>query len=154
MNNFNKSPEIINDVQSKVEVKLNFRLVEPKTFIERVGLLPLPLFAFLTPYSEEDYKEMQTKLFLSEDNESGFGLNPDGHLVSVFSLKRERGVILVREAKEVGANYLSCMGEKLLELYSSFGFKVIKKEDWKDEHTPKHWDYEKFGRPNVYEMGL
>ena len=156
MNSFNKNPEDFDNYQehAKMETFIDFNIVKPDIFLERISLLPKPLFAFLTPYNEDDYIRMQTKLFLSTDSESGFGLNPDGQLVSVFSLKRERGVLLVKKAREEGAGHLSCMGEKLVELYSSFGFRVIKQEEWNDKYAPNHWDYERFGKPNVYEMGL
>ncbi len=98
--------------------------------------------------------KMQTKLFLSDDNRCGFGLNSDGQLISVFSLEKERGPLLVQEALARGARYLNCMGKKLCELYGDAGFEIIKEESWNEEYAPKHWDYDRFGTPNYYEMEL
>jgi len=122
--------------------------------VEKELKFKLSLRAFLTPYKKENYAEMETKLYLSEDNRCGFGLNPDGGLISVFSLEKEKGPLLVQEVLSRGAKYLSCLGEKLQELYREGGFIVTKQEDWNEDHAPEHWDYERFGTPNYYEMKL
>ena len=97
--------------------------------VEKELKFKLSLRAFLTPYKKENYAEMETKLYLSEDNRCGFGLNPDGGLISVFSLEKEKGPLLVQEVLSRGAKYLSCLGEKLQELYREGGFIVTKQED-------------------------
>lgn len=139
---------------SSVEKELKFREIVPEEFIARRDQLPLSLRAFLTPYKKENYAEMETKLYLSEDNRCGFGLNPDGGLISVFSLEKEKGPLLVQEVLSRGAKYLSCLGEKLQELYREGGFIVTKQEDWNEDYAPEHRDYERFGTPNYYEMKL
>lgn len=97
--------------------KRNFQNVSSLEFILARDKLQPDLFAFLTPHTAEDYKNKSTRLFLSHDTKSGFGINQDGELISVFSLERERGKVLVREARKQGATYLSCMGEHLLKMY-------------------------------------
>ncbi|MBI2120697.1 MAG: hypothetical protein HYT94_03695 [Parcubacteria group bacterium] len=128
--------------------------VSPAEFILKRDLLAPSLFAFLTPHTEDYYINNNTKLFLSKDLTSGFGINPDGELVSVFSLEKSRGEILVKKAVEEGATHLSCMGDKLLELYASFGFSPTEVIKWDDTLAPNNWDYERFGVPNIYQMSL
>ena len=131
-----------------------FQVVSYTEFISVRDMLDPDLFAFLTPHTEEDYKVKGTKLFLSEDKKSGFGVNPDGELISVFALERQRGKILVAEARKQGATYLSCMGEHLLVMYREFEFSPTEVLQWDNEFAPKNWNYERFGRPNIYDMKL
>ena len=91
---------------------------------------------------------------LSKDLKSGFGINPNGELISVFALERKRGKILVAEAKRRGAKYLSCMGDHLLEMYSEFDFSPVEILKWDNQFAPKNWNYERFGTPNIYDMKL
>lgn len=134
--------------------KITFHTVSGEEFISSRDKLDNDLFAFLTPHTELDYKNKGTKLFLSEDLQSGFGVNPDGELISVFALERQRGKILVAEAMKQGATYLSCMGNHLLEMYSEFGFSSVEILKWDNQFAPKNWNYERFGTPNLYDMKL
>lgn len=140
--------------QNKQEKPFNFREVRPDEFIEKRDLLLPDLQAFLTIYKAWDYQKLRTRLYLSIDNHCGFGINPDGQLISVFSLKRERGRMLVYEAVSMGGKYLSCLGEKLRELYSEAGFKVTNESEWNEDYAPPGWNKEKFGTPKYYEMKL
>lgn len=134
--------------------KITFYIVSEDEFISARDKLHHDLFAFLTPYTEIDYKNKGTKLFLSQDLKSGFGVNPDGELISVFALERQRGKILVAEAMKQGAKYLSCMGDHLLEMYSEFGFSSVEILKWDNRFAPRNWNYERFGTPNIYDMKL
>lgn len=147
MENFSPTPSSQEDMSVFVNVS-------PSEFILKRDLLDPFLFAFLTPHTEDYYVNKNTKLFLSKDLTSGFGINPDGELVSVFSLEKSRGNILVKKALEEGAAYLSCTGDKLLELYSSFGFSPTEVIQWDNVLAPNNWDYERFGTPNIYQMRL
>lgn len=131
-----------------------FNLVSSEEFIKQRDTLESDLFAFLTPHTEVDYASKGTRLFLSEDSQSGFGINPDGELISVFSLERKRGKILVAEARRQGAKYLSCMGDHLLQMYSEFDFSPVEIMKWDNQFAPKDWNYERFGTPNIYDMKL
>lgn len=131
-----------------------FRVVSSLEFITARDELDPDLFAFLTPHTEQDYTDKGTKLFLSDDKKSGFGVNPDGELISVFALERQRGKILVAEARKQGAAYLSCMGEHLLVMYSEFDFSPTEVLKWDNRFAPKNWNYERFGMPNIYDMRL
>jgi hypothetical protein len=134
--------------------KRSFKTASISDFIFYRDKLNSDLFAFLTPHTEQDYENKGTKLFLSDDFLSGFGINPDGELISVFALERERGKILVAEAMKNGATYLSCMGDHLLEMYSEFGFSPVEILEWNNQFAPKNWNYDRFGTPNIYEMKL
>ena len=134
--------------------KGTFQLVSSLEFITARNMLDQDLFAFLTLHTEQDYVTKGTKLYLSKDGKSGFGLNPDGELISVFSLERQRGKILVAEARKQGATYLSCMGDHLLELYSEFEFSPVEVLRWDNQFAPKNWNYERFGTPNIFDMRL
>ncbi|OGF34459.1 hypothetical protein A2482_02120 [Candidatus Falkowbacteria bacterium RIFOXYC2_FULL_48_21] len=134
--------------------EFQYREVLPDDFIKQRDQLPLSLLAFLTPHTAEDYRKQKTTLFLSEDNHCGFGLTPDGNLISVFSLEKERGPALVKEALARGAKSLSCVGQKLRELYEEAGFQVKKEEAWNQNYAPEYWDYDRFGTPDYYEMKL
>ncbi len=46
------------------------------------------------------------------------------------------------------------MGDYLLELYSEFDFSPVEILKWDNRFTPKNWNYERFGAPNIYEMRL
>ena len=125
-----------------------FAVALTRTEISAVG-------ASVSPFSNNCWLSFaKTKLFLSQDFKSGFGVNPDGELISVFALEKSRGKILVKEAREQGALYLCCMGEHLLNLYSEFGFSPINILKWDNRFAPKGWNYERFGEPNLYEMRL
>ena len=134
--------------------KRTFQSVSSLEFIATRNMLDQDLFAFLTPHTEDDYENKGTKLFLSEDKKSGFGINQDGELISVFSLERQRGKILVAEARKQGARYLSCTGDHLFELYSGFDFSPTEVLKWDNQFAPKNWNHERFGTPNIYEMRL
>lgn len=131
-----------------------FYIVSTEEFIKFRDMLHPDLFAFLTPHTLEDYGNKDTRLFLSQDFKSGFGVNPDGELISVFALERSRGKVLVREARAQGALYLCCMGDHLLNLYSEFGFSPVNILKWDNRFAPKNWNKERFGEPNLYEMRL
>lgn len=136
------------------EMKRLFKSASAEDFIGCRDKLHSDLFAFLTPHTKLDYEAKGTRLFLSQDLCSGFGVNPDGELISVFALEKQRGRILVAEARKQGAKYLSCMGDHLFELYSQFDFGKTEVLKWDNQFAPKNWNYERFGNPNIYEMRL
>lgn len=131
-----------------------FTTVSATEFIVQRNKLNPDLFLFLTPHTEEDYISKGTRLFLSQDCKSGFGINEDGELTSVFALERQRGKILVAEARKQGAKYLSCTGDHLLQMYSEFDFSPVEIIKWDNRFAPKGWNYERFGTPNIYDMKL
>ncbi len=82
--------------------------------------------------------------YLSTDLESGFGVDSDGTLIGVFSLKRGRGDFLVQHAVLFGgANRLDCFDGYLPELYARHGFV--------ETHRVANW---RSGDPDVVFMRL
>lgn len=140
--------------QQEQNLERQFVVVSAEEFITQRDKLERDLFPYLTPHTAAEYKFYGTKLFLSDDKGSGFGINPDGELISVFALERGRGKILVAEAKQQGATHMSCIGDHLLKLYSEFGFAPVEITTWDNQFAPKNWNYERFGTPNIYEMKL
>ena len=143
------SQEKLPDLEQK-----SFYIASTEEFIKFRDMLESDLFAFLTAHTLEDYGNKETRLFLSLDFKSGFGINPDGELISVFALERGRGKVLVGEAREQGALYLCCIGDHLLNLYSEFGFSPVNILKWDNRFAPKNWNHERFGKTNLYEMRL
>lgn len=145
-------PPTAPDHEPQQEPPLTFQLVAPEEFIEQRNRLHLDLQCYLTLYKSDEYLSKNTKLYLSEDKRSGFGIDPDGQLISVFSLERARGPMIVTESVARGAKYLSCLGEKLKKLYGAAGFKVVKQSLWDDKYAPPGWSKERFGEPHCYDM--
>ena len=124
-------------------------------FISQRDRLPPSLRAFLTPHSPDDYIKMDADLYLSDTKLSGFGIKPDGELISVFSLSNaHEGDEVVKAAIKAGAKKLDCLGEFLKELYEGHGFEVKSWAEWDDKYRPDDWSVEENGRPNVYYMEL
>ncbi len=130
-------------------------LKNPKDFIAQRDKLPADLRAFLTLHPPEEYIKMGAKLHLSETKLSGFGLKPDGELISVFSMPgAHEGHRAIEAAIKAGATKLDCLGEPLREIYEGHGFEVKKWMPWEEGHRPNGWDEQKHGKPNVYYMEL
>jgi hypothetical protein len=112
-------------------------------FIKQRDKLPNALRAFLTPHSPDDYISMEAELYLSDTKSSGFGLKPNGELISVFSLPgAHEGDIAMKVAKELGAQKLDCLGEDLRKFYEKHGFEVKAYKSWNNEFRPDGWDEE------------
>jgi hypothetical protein len=126
-----------------------------KEFIGQRDMLPNDLRAFLTPYSPDKYIAMKAELYLSDTKLSGFGITPDGELISVFSLSdAHEGDDAVDAAIKVGAKYLDCLGEHLRKFYEEHGFEVIEEYPWDEKYRPEGWDEKKHGKLSVYFMEL
>jgi len=69
---------------------------------------------------------------LDADKQSGYGLNPDGELISVFSHPsvsgQGRGGKILAEAVRNGANRLDALGEHLQDFYERHGFTEVGRE--------------------------
>lgn len=133
-------------------MRTEFVTAAPEAFVAARDKLDPALLAYLTPYTAEEYCTKRTRLYLSEDRQSGFGIDPDGNLNSLFSLIRGRGIIAALAAVARGATHLDCLGEHLRTLYECVGFRVTFIGPWSDAAAQPGWDYERFGRPNYYEM--
>ena len=121
-----------------------------KEFKEKRDLLDPLLSQCLSPLEEKE----GARYYWSEKDQYGFAIEDNGYLFSVFCLKRGNGKKLVSQAILKGAKTLDCLGEHLKNLYESAGFNLSFQAPWDDELAPKNWRYEKWGRPNYYEMTL
>ena len=110
-------------------------------------------------YSEEEYKQM--RLFSTADGTAGFGLKPDGDIVSVFvhgdSPHKGTSSNLLAQAVELGGNKLDAYDTVLPKIYAKAGFRPISRVAWNDEFAPEGWDKETYqtfknGEPDVVAM--
>lgn len=107
---------------------------------------------------KDDYTDIN--LYLSEDGESGFGIKPNGDIVSVFSSKKVKGRahhLLEMAVYEGGGRQLDCFDIYLTKIYEAHGFKPVAKMKWNDEYIPEGWNKENFkkynnGEPDVVFM--
>ena len=89
---------------------------------------------------KDDYTDIN--LYLSEDGESGFGIKPNGDIVSVFSSKKVKGRahhLLEMAVYEGGGRQLDCFDIYLTKIYETHGFKPVAKMKWNDEYIPEGW---------------
>ena len=107
---------------------------------------------------KDDYTDIN--LYLSEDGESGFGIKPNGDIVSVFSSKKVKGRahhLLEMAVYEGGGRQLDCFDIYLTKIYEAHGFKPVAKMKWDDEYIPEGWNKDNFkdynnGEPDVVFM--
>ena len=104
---------------------------------------------------KDDYTDIN--LYLSEDGESGFGIKPNGDIVSVFSSKKVKGRahhLLEMAVYEGGGRQLDCFDIYLTKIYEIHGFKPVAKMKWNDEYIPEGWNKENFKKYNNGEPAL
>lgn len=107
---------------------------------------------------KDDYTDIN--LYLSEDGESGFGIKPNGDIVSVFSSKKVKGRahhLLEMAIYEGVGRQLDCFDIYLTKIYEAHGFKPVAKMKWDDEYIPEGWNKDNFkdynnGEPDVVFM--
>ena len=106
---------------------------------------------------KDDYTDIN--LYLSEDGESGFGIKPNGDIVSVFSSENVKGrsAHMLEMAISQGGRQLDCFDIYLTKIYETHGFKPVAKMKWDDEYIPEGWNKENFkdynnGEPDVVFM--
>lgn len=107
---------------------------------------------------KDDYTDIN--LYLSEDGESGFGIKPNGDIVSVFSNSKAEGgrsAYMLEMAISQGGRQLDCFDIYLVEIYEAHGFKPVAKMKWDVEYIPEGWNKDNFkdynnGEPDVVFM--
>ena len=107
---------------------------------------------------KDDYTDIN--LYLSEDGESGFGIKPNGDIVSVFSNNKAEGGrshYMLEMATAEGGRQLDCFDIYLTKIYEAHGFKPVAKMKWNDEYIPDGWNKDNFkdynnGEPDVVFM--
>lgn len=104
---------------------------------------------------KNDYTDIN--LYLSEDGESGFGVKPNGDIVSVFSSENVKGrsaYMLEMAIYEGGGRQLDCFDIYLTKIYETHGFKPVAKMKWDDEYIPEGWNKDNFKDYNNGEPAL
>jgi len=100
---------------------------------------------------------MGTKVYLSQNQKSGYGITSDKEIISLFSHRGAgQGAQAIENAVKNGGTHLWCFDGKLPGFYKGYGFEEIKKDrlKWNDDYAPENWDYEKFGRPDVLHLKI
>ena len=109
----------------------------------------------MTAYTEQEYAEKGARIFLSNDQKSGYALTRDNDMISAFSTpKSHQGKYIVQDAVNRGAETLDCFDGKLPGLYEQFGFQEYQRYPWDDQYKPSDWNYKEFGRPELVMMRL
>lgn len=104
---------------------------------------------------KDDYTDIN--LYLSQDGESGFGIKPNGDIVSVFSNNKAEGGrshYMLEMATAEGGRQLDCFDIYLTKIYEAHGFKPVAKMKWNDEYIPEGWNKENFKDYNNGEPAL
>lgn len=89
----------------------------------------------------------------------GFTVKNNGELNGLFSLVKGIGKKIFNLRLDYARKYstakeftIFCIGDKLKNLYNNFGFEITSTIKWNDELAPRNWNYERFGRPDLYIM--
>lgn len=111
--------------------------------------------AFLTPYELADFQRM--RCFLAENGKVGGAIKTVGEhreAVSLFNRDGSRGAGLrmLRHLTTQDADRLDCIGDVLRRLYERAGYRVVETIPWDDHFKPRAWEYDLYGRPDIYVM--
>lgn len=77
--------------------------------------------------STVDELDKGARFYLSETGKSGFGITQGGTLIALHSADKS-GRAAIKAAIQLGAYKLDCFAGYLSELYSKFGFEVVRRE--------------------------
>jgi hypothetical protein len=103
-------------------------------------------------HTDEEYA--RSRMFLSDDEKTGFALTLEGDLINWFNhggVKKAGKAALVK-AIELGAKTLDCYNGHLPKFYTQFGFVETGRIKFKQDYAPAGWDCAKLGRPEVVFM--
>ncbi len=110
-------------------------------------------------YDVEEYREM--RLFSTADGRAGFGIKPNGDIVSVYiysdSDHRKGTLSMLAQAIELGGDRLDAYDTVLPKIYAQAGFKPVSRVRWNTDFEPDGWDPELYaefnrGQPDVVAM--
>ena len=110
-------------------------------------------------YELDEYKNM--RLFSTADGKAGFGLKPNGDIVSVYIYadSDHRGGVqsMLAQAVELGGDRLDAYDTVLPAIYAEAGFKPVSRVRWDKNFEPDGWNketYKKYnkGEPDVVAM--
>ena len=123
--------------------------VDGKTFyaaLERaLKAMPLSRAVCVATYTPDYFKRCDC--YLTPFSYSGFAVNPQGEIVSLFSLNRE-GRDMVECAIAKGGRTLNCFDGFLAQWYRSLGFVEYNRVPFDWTQAPDEWGIE-FGTPDV-----
>ena len=109
----------------------------------------------LTGYTTSEFSGMRTYLAYGGKVGGAIKVSPDGYkdAVSLFNQggPRGAGVQMLDILRRHGANRLDCFAW-LRPVYEKAGWRVTDTLKWDDKYAPTNWNYEKFGRPDIYIM--
>jgi len=113
-------------------------------------------------YTLDEYKNI--KLYMTDNGSMGFGIKPDGDIVSAFHNKSIDSnpfalQALMPFAISKGGIKLEAFDTVLPKAYAKFGFVEVGRDSWNDDHAPADWDkktYKNFnkGEPDIVYMKL
>jgi hypothetical protein len=74
--------------------------------------------------------------------------------VSLFNRDGSRGAGLrmLSHLTAQGADRLDCIGDVLRRLYERAGYRIVETIPWDDRFKPIAWEYDLYGRPDIYVM--
>ena len=117
--------------------------------------LPKDYQPFVSSISKEEYKKRGVKLFVSKNGKSGYGIDKDGTLVSLYAKQgTKQGCYAVQSAIKNGATRLDCFDGKLPKFYDAHGFIEYDRSKWDPKQAPDNWNYDRFGKPDYIFMKL
>jgi len=125
-------------------------------FIRARDRLPDWMKLFLALYSKEEYQEIRASTYLSSTQKSGYGIDQERNLISVFSLPgAKEGDSAVKDGIRRGACQLNCIGKKLSKYYrEEHNFEEYRRDKWDDRQAPPGWDHKRWGKPDIIYMRL
>jgi hypothetical protein len=111
--------------------------------------------AFLARYQLVDFQRM--RCFLVEHDRVGGAIKVVGEHHEAASLfnrngSRGAGLRMLSHLTAQGADRLDCIGDVLCRLYERAGYRVIETIPWNDRFRPITWEYDLYGRPDIYVM--
>jgi hypothetical protein len=112
---------------------------------------------FLDWYTWEEYKKKGIRLFMSQDGQTGMGINKNNMGVTLWRRADAApgvGKKMMAYGIEQGMDKLECFDGKLKDIYSTFGFEEVSRTPFNKKFAPKGWNYKDWGKPDYLEMEL
>lgn len=122
---------------------------DPVEFVNVRNQVPKVLQDYFTPYTPDEIRNGNIKVFLSDGKKAGVAVKSDGDIVNLFSLEKGAGKNALLHAIMNGGRKLDCFDKKaeqekgLPDYYKTFGFVEV--------HREKNWTE---GGPDVVYMEL
>lgn len=107
-------------------------------------------------YDEAEYQQM--RLFIDPNGASGFGIKPDGDIVSAFAnplhpdKPRSAAMSIIETAVDNGGTHLDGFDPLLPKFYGEHGFRAVSRTPFDPEYQPEGWSMELMDSPDVVFM--